>query len=543
MNKRILSVLLAVMLLASTQFMTACTSGSSTTTEPAASGSTGTTTEATKPEAPAAEGEKKTVINLALSENITKLDPHDIFNFPVFTACWMMYDTLISTDHEGNYSPCLATEWSKSDDGLEWTFKLREGVKFQNGEGFDSADVVATYQRLLDNPDLTCALTYWPYLASVEAVDQYTAKITLSEPFGPAELAFSNTWIIPNEAWAAEGEKLWTEQKAVGTGPWQLVEWVDGQYTHFKKFADSWDAYDTDLEEVYLRHILEPATAINGQLSGEIDAYLATGGAARDMLSMYAGTENKIEMVNVDTGTFHYLQFQCKDGSIFADQRIREAFSLAIDRQSLVDYVLGAGLVPNGILPVGSVGYDPNLAPYEYDVEKAKALLAEAGYNGQEFTIYTHTGIPMGKALLTAIQDMLKKAGFNAKIEAVEVSALNNIRKEGTYDVFLVSNNYVNGDPYAHINQRILSDNHHSNYKDDVLMKLIDDSNKAVDPAERAELIRQMNARMRETFAPQIATDQMSACYPINYGVTGLQLYKEGFINVRYVDWDPSLQK
>jgi peptide/nickel transport system substrate-binding protein len=176
-------------------------------------------------------------------------------------------------------------------------------------------------------------------------------------------------------------------------------------------------------------------------------------------------------------------------------------------------------------------------------VEKAKALLAEAGYKGQEFTIYTHTGIPMGKQLLTALQDMLSEAGFNAKIEPVEVSALNNIRREGTYDMFLVSNNHVSGDPYAHINQRILSDNHHSNYQDDVMMKAIEDSNKAVEATDREAFLKQVNARMRETFAPQIVTDQMQACYPINYGITGLQLYKDGFINARYANWDPSLLK
>lgn len=490
-----------------------------------------------------AEGEVKTVLNLALSENITKLDPHDIFNFPVFTACWMMYDTLISTDHEGNYSPGLATAWDKSDDGLIWTFSLREDVKFQNGEEFDSADIVATFQRLIDHPELTCALTYWPYLESVTAIDKYTVEIKLSDPFGPAEYAFSNTWIIPNEAWEADGETLWTEQKAVGTGPWQLVEWVDGQYTHFKKFEGSWDIYDTTLEEIYLRHILEPSTAINGQLSGVIDANLATGGVARDMLSMYTGTENVVEMVNVDISLFHYLQFQCREGSVFEDQRVREAFSLALDREALVDYVLGAGSIPNGIFPEGTLGADASVPAYEYDVEKAKALLAEAGYDGREFTIYTHTGIPMGKQLLTAIQDMLVQAGFNAKIQPVEVSALNNIRKEGTYDAFLASNNYVSGDPYAHINQRILSDNHHSNYQDEEMMKLIEDSNKAVEPADREAILKQLNARMRETLAPQIATDQMQACYPINYGVTGLQLYRDGLINVRYANWDPALVK
>ena len=153
-TKRIVALLLAGVML-----LTGCGGGSGTTATTGAAGAGAGTGAAT--------GEKKTVLNLALSENITKLDPHDIFNFPVYTACWMMYDTLIEGDHEGNYNPCLATEWSNSEDGLTWTFKLREGVKFQNGEDFNADDVVTTYQRLIDNPDLTCAVTYWPYLESV----------------------------------------------------------------------------------------------------------------------------------------------------------------------------------------------------------------------------------------------------------------------------------------------------------------------------------------------------------------------------------------
>lgn len=490
-----------------------------------------------------ADGEEKTVLNIALSENITKLDPHDIFNFPVYTACWMMYDTLIQGDHEGNYLPCLATEWSQSEDGLTWSFTLREGVKFQNGEDFTSADVVATYQRLIDNPNLTCSLTYWPYLESVTATGDYSVDITLNEPFGPAEYAFSNTWIIPDEAWAAKGEQMFIDQDAVGTGPWQLVEWVDGQYTHFAKFSDSWDAYDTTLTDVYLRHILEPSTAINAQLSGDVDAYCATGGVARDMLPLYNNNLDVTELVDAEVAIFHYLQFQCRDGSIFQDARVREAFSLAIDRDLLVEAVLGAGSVPSGIICKGVVGYDENAPKYTYDPERAMQLLEEAGYNGEEFTIYTHTGIPMGKQELIALQGMLAEVGFNAKIEAVEVSVLNTIRSEGSYDVFLASNNYIGGDPYAHVNQRILSDNHHSNYVNDEMMALLEASNKSTDSAERYELLKEFNAMMIGEFGPQITTDQMEACYAINYGVTGLQYYKDGYINARYANWDPTLVK
>jgi len=490
-----------------------------------------------------AETPAKTVVNLALSENITKLDPHDIFNFPVYTACWMMYDTLIQGDHEGNYEPGLATEWSQSEDGMTWSFKLREGVKFQNGEDFDSADIVATYQRLIDNRNLTCALTYWPYLESVTATGPFSVDITLNQPFGPAEYAFSNTWIIPNEAWAAKGEALWTEQAAVGTGPWQLVEWVDGQYTHFTKFGESWDAYETGLTDVYLRHILEASTAINSQLAGDIDAYLSTGGVIRDMLPLYNNNLNITEIVDSEVAIFHYVQFQCREGSIFEDIRIREAFSLAIDRELLVEAVLGAGKVPAGIICSGVVGYDLDAPKYEYNLDRAIELLKEAGYNGEEFTIYTHTGIPMGRQLLVAIQGMLAEAGFNAKIEAVEVSVLNTIRSEGSYDAFLASNNFIGGDPYAHVNQRILSDNHHSNYINDEMNALLEASNKATDSTERYELLKQFNALMIKEFAPQISTSQMQASYAINYGVTGIQYYKDGYINVRYVNWDSSLVK
>ena len=261
------------------------------------------------------------------------------------------------------------------------------------------------------------------------------------------------------------------------------------------------------------------------------------------MLGMYNGTENKVEMVNQDVGIFHYIQFQCEEGSVFADEKVREAFSLAIDRQALIDYTLGAGSIPNGIIPKGAIGYSEDYTPWEYDEAKAKQLLEESSYNGESFTLLTHTGIPMGKALLTPIQDMLKKVGFNVEINAIESSDLTNRRKTGDYDVFLASNNFVSGDPFEHIVSRILNDAHNSHHNDQVLNDLISASNKELDPAKRADLIAQANQRMRETYAPQITTTQMQACYPINYGVTGIQLYADGFINARNVNWDPTLVK
>lgn len=487
------------------------------------------------------EGSK--IINLALSENIVELDPHNVVNLPGIVACYMIFDYLVDSDHEGNYTPCLATEWSSSEDGLTWTFKLREGVTFHNGEEFDSADVVCTFQRLIDNPELAIKFTYWPYLESVRAIDKYTAEITMSEPFGAVEYSLANTWIIPNEAWEEYGTRLWTEQMCPGTGPWMLDEWVDGQYTHFYKFDDFWGDFDSYYDEVYFRHILEPTTAIAGHVTGDIDAYIASSGIARDMLSLYDGTEDTIELREVDTGSFQFIGFQCEEGSPFADLNVRKAFSLAIDRQLIIDTILGAGQVPNGLMVQGVVGYDEEQPPYEYNPEEAKALLEASDYNGEEIVLSSHTSTLKAEQILLAMSEMLNEVGFNTSVQVVEIATLGEMRATGDYDAYMVTNMHIGGDPYTHINQRILSDNAHSNYVDEKLNDLIEQSNHEMDPAKREELLKAVNNRIYEQFAPHIMISQLQAVYAINYGVTGLLLYEDGFFNCRWVTYDPSLVK
>ena len=487
------------------------------------------------------EGAK--VVNLALSENIVELDPHNVVNLPGIVACYMIFDYLVDSDHEGNYEPCLATEWTPSEDGLTWTFKLREGVKFHNGEEFDSEDVVCTFQRLIDNPELAVKFTYWPYLESVSAVDKYTVELTMSEPFGAIEYSLANTWIIPNEAWEEYGTALWTEQMCPGTGPWKLDEWVDGQYTHFFKNDEFWGDFDSYYDEVYFRHILEASTAIAGHVTGDIDAYIASSGIVTDMLPLYDGTEDKIEKVEVDTGSFQFVGFQCEESSPFSDINVRKAFMYAIDRQLIVDTVLGAGSVPNGLMVEGVMGYDPNQNGYDYNPEKAKELLEKSNYNGEPIVLNSHTSTMKAEQVLIAMSDMLNEVGFNTSVQVVEIATLGEMRATGDYDVYMVTNMHIGGDPYTHINQRILNDNAHSNYHDETLNSLIEQSNHETDPVKREELLRQANNRICEEVAPHFVLDKLKATYAVNYGVTGLQLYTDGFFNCRYVTYDPSLVK
>lgn len=491
----------------------------------------------------AAGGSEDKVVNIAISENILTMDPLDWAALPSLSANLMTYDCLIESDHEGNYNPQLATEWKVSDDGLTWTFKLREGVVFSNGEPFNADDVVATYNRLLNEPTLAVATTYWPVLKAVEKVDDNTVNIILSEPFGPFEYSVSNTFIIPDQLFAEKGVQMFAEQECIGTGPWVLDEWVDGQYTHFVKNDKYWGDFKSYYDEVYFRHMLEPSSAIASHLSGDIDAYVSAGGISTDMLPLYAGSENTIELQSIESGTFQYMGFQCKEGSPFAKKEVREAFSLAIDRKSIVDSVLGGGKVPSGIIVDTAMGFDSNLAPYEYNPEKAKEILASSGYNGEPIMLSSNTNTLKAEEILLAISDMVNSIGFNTSVEVVEGATLKDMRATGEYDAFMVTNMHPGGDPYSHLTMRILNDAHHSNYVNEDLFKVIKASNAETDQAKRAELIKQANQIMVDEFGPHINLTQLTTVQAVNYGVSGLLLYKDGYFNYRYVTYDPSLVK
>lgn len=531
-RKRFMSILLACTIFV---LFTAC-GGTSTGTTGQTPGDGSSTSGANKSSA-------QKVVNLALSENIVELDPHNVVNFPGITACYMMFDTLVDSDHEGNYSPALATEWNNSADGLTWTFKLREGITFSNGEEFDSEDVVATFQRLIDNPNLACKMTYWPYLSSVKAIDKYTAEIVMSDTFGPVEYSLSNTWIIPNEAWAEYGTKLWTDQLCYGTGPWILERWVDGQYTHFLKNENFWGDFESYYDEVYFRHILEPSTAIAGHKTGDLNAYIASSGIARDMLPLYDGTDNTIELREIEIGAFQFMGFQCEESSPFSDYNVRKAFELAIDRQLIINTILGVGKVPNGLMVEGVTGYDANQAPYAYDPDQAKELLANSKYNGEPLVLSSHTSTLKAEQILLAVSEMVNKVGFNTTVQVVEIATLNEMRATGDYDVYMVTNMHIGGDPYTHINQRIRNDSAHGNFVDEEMFSLIEQSNLEPDPTARTELLKKVNNRIRELSGPHIMLDQLTAVYAIDYGITGLLLYKDGFFNCRWVTYNPSLAK
>ena len=556
--KRTVSMILAVLLVVT--LLAACGGNkqqdSSGSSAPASSGSSSSGSSSASPAKPetqqadpnavsTAKAGADKIVNIAISENCITLDPHNLNNVGSNVIVMPVYETLLQFDHAGNFYPWLATKWEYTEDGKEWTFYLRDNVYFSNGDKLCADDVVCTYQRIIDDYDALCyGVSYFPnkMLAKVEKIDDMTVKMYMSETYATVQHAFSGIGIIPHTVYEKEGVDMFYNQNLVATGPWILDEWVDGQYGHYHKNPNYWNKanYDSYYDEMYIRHVLEASTGVASHLAGDIDANIVAGGINPDMLPLYAGTENEIQLVSVDVFSYYYLGFQCGKDSPFADIKVRQAFELAIDRQSILDAIMGGGTVLNSIIPIGEASYNPDLEPYPYDPAKAEALLKESSYDGREIVLSSNTSTTKAEEQLLAMSDMLNAVGFKTSVQVVENATLLQMRKEGNYDVFLVITMHTGGDPTGLLNMRIREDAHTSEFVDAELNGLIEQAMGTVDQEARNVILRKAMVRLREVSAPHTGLYAPYATFAISYGIEGLELYADGTFRFAYVDYDPN---
>lgn len=485
------------------------------------------------------------VLNIGLNSNIVGLDPLNTNSNSSRAFVYAVFETLIEYDHQGlasNFTPCLATEWSVDDTGCIWTFKIREGVTFHNGEPLTSADVVTTYQRLLDDTSLALKSAFWAYLQSVEAVDDYTVNITTKEPYAAFLISVAMTPIIPDEAYAQYGEEFWNNQMLYGTGPWKFDEWVDGAYLRMVWNDDYWNKeFTTNVSEINFRFLTEVSTAIAAHVSGDLDAYIVNGGIDAELLPMYTGYDN-IELVTTETQNFIYLGFNCSDDSAFSDKLVRQAVDYAIDRDLLCATIYsGNARVTNSVVQPTMAGYDATIPAYEYNPQKAADLLAQSSYDNHEITLYTSNSLGKGKDQCLAISEMLNAVGFNTRVEAMESAAFTELRKSANYEVFLMNDQPMGGDLAKYFSQKILSDAHKHEYDNAALMDLADKILTELDPETRLDYLAQAARMMREEAAPHTILYYLVQTQAINKGVVGFQMYSDTCYNVKYIDFDATL--
>ena len=361
----------------------------------------------------ASEVSNDTIV-VALSGQVLQLDPGVPESTTQGTVNQNLYDPLYFCDAEGNFSPALATSYEVSEDGCTWTFHLREGVKFHSGKEMTADDVVATFQRIINRDD-GVTVTDFDGLVGAEKVDDYTVNLITSTPIGNFMnlIAHSTGVILNSEAIAEHGTELGTYVD--GTGPYKLTEFETGDHIFMEANEDYWGDVP-EIKVIQMMYVGESSTRLNMVLSGE--AHFAENIADQDVEAV---ENSDIAVIRYDASNrVAHVGFNCTWGP-FQDVRVRQAINYAVDRELLTSGTMGdSAEACDSVVADNVLGYVPG--GYEYNIEKAKELLAEAGYaDGFEFTLWTPDGRYLNdKKTCLAFADQLKEVGITCNVETVE---------------------------------------------------------------------------------------------------------------------------
>lgn len=338
----------------------------------------------------------------------SSLDP--ISKGRVFQITEKIMNRLVRPGLDGMPEADLATSWEANADATVWTLKLREGVKFHDGSEFDSADVLYSLGRVLDPDSDSPARSAVKMVESVEAPDAMSVKITLNTPFAdmPLQLMDYRLRMIP------EGSSDSIATSGIGTGPFK-VEKFDAQGTTVLVANPDYYEGAPGVERMEVIGIADGQARLQALLGGQIDMERGITAQQRVMLD----SSNKFNIQAIPTGNWRGLVFRT-DVAPFNDVRVRQAVRLAADRQALIDLVVGGGGVIACDTPVEPNDQYRAELSCPQDIEKAKALLADAGFpDGIDVDVHVATLEPTWPILAEAYQSQAAAAGIRVNINQV----------------------------------------------------------------------------------------------------------------------------
>lgn len=424
-----------------------------------------------------------------------------------------MVEGLVGYRGNGTVGPLLAKSVDVSEDGLTYTFKLREGVKFHNGATLTSADVLWSWARYMDpKTDWRCRSDFDGRndlkVTDVSAPDAHTVvmKINHKSAIFLDSLARTDcgmTAILNKDSVKADGS--W--DKPVGTGPFRFKEWKRGEYTLLEAFkeyqspeGDKPDGYvgkkQPLVDEVKFLVVPDPSTAKAGLISGAIDASQITNSDAGELRA-----NAKLNVIVPPDAVKHVLLFQTRD-PLLKNVKLRQAIAASLDIPQIVMAASeGLGTLNNSAVHAGSAFYSATQKKgYKYDPARTAALLKEAGYKGEPITIYANkrAHVPSYQVAVMA-QAMMQAAGINAQIEVIEWATQLDRYNSGKYQVSSFS--YSSRLDPALSYEQFAGDKDKQPRKvwdDAKAQELIDASFLESDPAKRQALFDQIHTLMLE---------------------------------------------
>ncbi|MFD1225930.1 ABC transporter substrate-binding protein [Pseudochrobactrum kiredjianiae] len=445
-------------------------------------------------------------------------DPIDTFLVNWSSVATNIYDGLVYRGPDLKIVPALATSWEELDEGKRIRFNLRENVKFHNGEPFNAEAVKFTFERLLgDEGAKGPQRSNYVAIEKIEVIDDKTVDFHLkaTDPVLMTKLAGYGAMIVPPKYIQEKGDDFFNANP-VGTGPFKLVSYKPKVGIQLEAFADHWGGAPK-LSELEYRFITEPSTAVAELQAGRVDLVIPPTIPIGMIQTIEA--DPKLAIVTTAGPTVYSLRYNTRTG-ITADERVRKALILGVDRDTIIKSILGGQAEPIASLQGAlSFGYDADMKPLPYDPEGAKKLLAEAGVKpGAAVQIDIRGNDATFNEVVQAVSSYLQIIGVNATIKPYETNVLlNDIIPQGKTGAMFQQSwggwtfDYDNT-AYSmyHVGEKW------NPYDDDAKMNELLESQRAItDRAKREEILKEI-AKYAADRALEMPLYNLKAIYGIN---------------------------
>jgi peptide/nickel transport system substrate-binding protein len=464
-------------------------------------------------------GKEKTSLVLAQSADITTLDPQNSLSTNGDRVFRNMFSRLFQRDGNMEIQPELVESYENTDD-VTWKFKLKEGVKFHNGDPLTAEDVKFSLERVMNDQTLK-EFPYFTQLSEIKVVDELNLEIITDGPMPTLLplLAKSGSDVIPKKYFEEVGLEEF-QKKPIGSGPYKFVDWkrddrvvLEANEEYFGG-APKW-------KEVIVRAIPESSTRVGELLTGGVDVATDIPPNEWDRVN----NEERVSLVTGDTTRVMLLVVRTTEGFETSDPKVREAIDLAINEKAIVDSVLkGTGVPVRSRVPEGVIGSNPDLYDsYVYDLEKAKKLLSEAGHKDDlEITLTAPKGrYPLDGEVAQLVASMLGEAGIKVNLKLLESSAFLDVYNSNSNEELIMiglADGLLDAS-YSLVHYTKDRAKGQTDYYNEEVEKLFHDAGRNLKSEERIKQYQEIQAIVAEE-RPHIFLYQQNSNYGVNDGVS-----------------------